>query len=87
MKGHHSPEGLVSGGPGEKEIEMNPATILIVGIIGGFGAAATYSAFSYARKAGPELTIGDLRPALPWEGLPVPIFFYTKPELLPLARR
>ena len=66
---------------------MNPATIIIVGVIGGIGAAATYSAYGYTRKAGPELTIGDLRPSLPWEGLPLPRFVYTKPEILESLRR
>jgi len=59
-----------------------PGTLLIVGVIGGIGAAATYATFHYAEKAGPQLTIADLRPAFPWEGFPLPIFFYTKPELL-----
>ena len=62
---------------------MNPVTLLVVGIVGGVGMASTYTAFHYAEKVGSELTIGDLRPAMPWEGLPVPIFFYTKPQLLP----
>jgi len=39
------------------------------------------------RSAGPKLTINDLRPCLPWEGLPLPRFVYTKPELLAELRR
>ena len=66
---------------------IDPETILIVGLIGGLGAAATYSTFHLAEKAGPKLTIKDLRPAFPWEGLPLPIFLYTKPELLANLRR
>ncbi|MBA7593433.1 hypothetical protein ES703_00353 [subsurface metagenome] len=64
-----------------------PPTLLIVGVIGGLGAAATYGTFQYAGKVGPKLTIDDLRPCLPWEGLPLPRFFYTKPELLEDLRR
>ena len=66
---------------------LNPATLLIVGIVGGIGASATYGTFHYAEKVGPKLTIGDLRPAFPWEGLPFPIFFYSKPEVLESMRR
>lgn len=62
-------------------------TLLIVGIIGGLGAAGTYATFHYAEKAGPKLTISDLRPAFPWEGLPLPVFFYTKPELMEELKR
>lgn len=64
-----------------------PVTLLIVGAIGGFGAAATYGTFEYAEKLGPKLSLGDLRPAFPWEGLPFPVFFYTKPELVEELRR
>lgn len=61
---------------------IDPEILLIIGIVGGVGAAATYASFHYAEKAGPKLTINDLRPCLPWEGLPLPRFVYTKPELL-----
>ncbi|MBA7469167.1 hypothetical protein ES707_04433 [subsurface metagenome] len=64
-----------------------PPMLLLVGVIGGLGATATYGAFHYAEKLGPKLTINDLRPALPWEGLPLPVFFYTKPELIEELRR
>jgi hypothetical protein len=64
---------------------MNPAVLLIVGVIGGVGAATTYAAFEHLEGAENSLTLSDLRPAMPWEGLPLPIFFYTKPELLPKA--
>ena len=66
---------------------LNPATLVIVGVVGGIGMAATYTAFDYAQKVGPELKLSDFRPSLPWEGLPFPIFFYTKPELLAEVRR
>ena len=66
---------------------IDPELLLIVGVVGGIGAAATYSSFHYAEKVGPKLTINDLRPCLPWEGLPLPVFFYTKPELLESLRR
>lgn len=64
-----------------------PPMLLIVGVIGGVGAAATYGTFHYAEKLGSKLTLGDLRPCLPWEGLPLPRFVYTKPELLEELRR
>ena len=66
---------------------FDPETLLLVGIIGGLGATATYGAFHYAEKMGPKLTLKDLRPAFPWEGLPLPIFFYSKPEVLAELRR
>jgi len=66
---------------------FDPETLLFIGIIGGLGATATYGAFHYAEKAGPKLTINDLRPCFPWEGLPLPRFVYTKPELMAELRR
>lgn len=66
---------------------INPAMLLVVGVIGGTAAAATYTTFHYAEKASSQLTISDFRPAFPWEGLPLPIFFYTKPEVLDNLRR
>lgn len=66
---------------------LDPETLLIVGIVGGIGAAATYGTFYYAGKAGPQLGLKDLLPAPPWVGLPLPLFFYTKPELLNELRR
>jgi len=64
-----------------------PPMLLIVGVIGGVGAAATYGAFHYAEKLGPKLTLVDLLPAPPWVGLPLPRFVYTKPELIESLRR
>ena len=66
---------------------IDPETILIVGLVGGLGAAATYSTFHLAERAGPRLSLRDLLPAPPWVGLPLPMFFYTKPELLSELRR
>jgi len=66
---------------------IDPEILLLVGLIGGDGDAATYGAFHYAEKIGPKITLADLRPALPWEGLPLPILFYTKPEVLAELRR
>jgi len=61
---------------------IDPETLLIVGVIGGIGAAATYATFHYAEKAGSQLKFVDLIPAFPWEGLPAPRAVYTKPELV-----
>lgn len=64
-----------------------PMTMLLVGVAGGVGAAGTFASYRFAQTLGPKLTPKDLRPAFPWEGLPLPIFFYTKPEVLAGLRR
>jgi len=64
-----------------------PTTGLLIFAITGIAGLATYQAFHYAEEAGPKLTLDDLRPCLPWEGLPLPRFFYTKPELIGELRR
>jgi len=61
---------------------VDPATGLLIFTITGIGGLATYQAFHYAEEAGPRLTLDDLRPCLPWEGLPLPRVAYTKPGLL-----
>lgn len=66
---------------------VGPGTGALVFLIGGTSALATFAAYRVATKAGPELTLGDLRPCLPWEGLPLPRFVYTKPEFLEELRR
>lgn len=66
---------------------IDPETLLIIGIAGALGALGTFTAYDVAQKAGPKLKLSDLRPAAPWEGLPLPIFVYTKPELLSEMRR
>lgn len=50
-------------------------TMLLVGLIGGIGAAATYSAYHYAEKTGPSLSKSlksDLSPMSPEKGPPLP---------------
>lgn len=64
-----------------------PMTMLLVGVAGGIGAAVTFTSYRFAQTLGPKLTPTDLLPAPPWIGLPLPIFFYTKPELLQKLRR
>ena len=66
---------------------IDPEILIIVGVVGGVGAAATYGTFHYAEKIGPKLTLVDLLPAPPRVGLPLPRFFYTKPELIEELRR
>ena len=54
---------------------VGPGTLLIVGLIGGIGAAATYTSYTYAQQKGPELTKSlksDLAPMPPGEGPPLP---------------
>ena len=65
---------------------IDPETLLIVAIVGGIGAAATYTTFHQAEKAGPKLKAADLLP-MPPPYPPVPRFLYTKPELLAELRR
>ena len=66
---------------------MVPGTGLVMFIVGGVGAAVSFVAFTTSQKVGHQLTLTDLRPAAPWEGLPFPIFFYNKPEVLADLRR
>ena len=66
---------------------LAPVSGLVIFIVGGIGAVAAKLAFTTADKVGPQLTLKDLRPAAPWEGLPLPIFFYTKPEVMRELRR
>ncbi|MBA7608834.1 hypothetical protein ES703_16017 [subsurface metagenome] len=63
-----------------------PPTLLIVGVIGGLGAAATYGTFHYAEKLGPKLSATDLLP-MPPPYPPVPRFFYNKELMESLRRR
>ena len=63
-----------------------PPTLLIVGGIGGLGAAATYGTFHYAEKLGPKLSATDLLP-MPPPYPPVPRFFYNKELMESLRRR
>ncbi|GAI08292.1 unnamed protein product [marine sediment metagenome] len=54
---------------------VGPGTLLIVGLIGGIGAATTYCSYAYAQQKGPELTKSlksDLSPMTPEEGPPLP---------------
>jgi len=64
---------------------ITPPTMLIVGVIGGLGAAATYGTFHYAEKLGPKLTATDLLPA-PFPYPPLPRFIFTKPEVIESLR-
>ena len=64
---------------------MNPV-LLVVGVVGGVGAAMTYITFHYAEKAGPKLTATDLLP-MPPPYPPVPRFLYNKELMESLKRR
>lgn len=68
---------------------LDPETGLIIFVIAGIGAVVTFVAFGAAEKLGPNLDPGDLLPASPFEGPPVPRFMIAKPQLLEslMARR
>lgn len=57
---------------------LNPATLLIVGLITGVGGAATYATFHYAERSG-KLTLTDLLPAPPPRP-PLPRFLYKESQ-------
>lgn len=60
---------------------LNLETVAAVFIIGGVGAAASYVIYRAVDEAGPELQPGDLLPAPPWEGPPLPRFMFRRPEV------
>ncbi|GAI13322.1 unnamed protein product [marine sediment metagenome] len=66
---------------------LDPEMGLIMFLVGGIGTLVSFTAFGVAQDVGPKLTINDLRPSLPWEGLPLPRFMYTKPELIEELKR
>lgn len=66
---------------------LDPGTGLILFVVGGIGTVVTFTLFKTAQKAGPKLTMNDLRPCFPWEGLPLPRFVYTKPGLIEELRK
>jgi len=66
---------------------LDPETGLIMFVVGGIGTVVSFAAFKAAGEVGPKITLRDLRPAAPWEGLPLPVFIYTKPEVLENLRR
>lgn len=63
-----------------------PITLLVVGAVGGVGAAGTFVAFHVAEKIGDELKPADLLP-MPPPALPLPRFLYTKPHLAERLRK
>jgi hypothetical protein len=56
-------------------------TLLVVGAIGGIGAAGTLLTYHIAERLGDELKPEDLRP-MPPPYPPLPTFLYTKPYLV-----
>lgn len=64
---------------------LNPEMVAAVFIIGGVGAAGSYVVYRAVEAVGPDLQPGDLLPAAPWEGPPVPRFMLRKPEILTKA--
>lgn len=59
--------------------KVDPESALIVGVVGGFGAAMTYILFKLADVVGPEISFRNLLPAAP-PNPPVPQFLIKKPK-------
>ena len=59
---------------------FEPGTGLLIFIVAGIAGVATYGAYGFAKKAGPELKPEDLLPAPP-PYPPLPRFMYKKPEV------
>jgi len=64
---------------------LTPETVAAVFVIGGVAAAGSYVVYRAVDAVGPDLKLGDLLPALPWEGPPLPRFMMRKPEILTKA--
>ena len=64
---------------------VNPETVAAIFVIGGVGAAGSYVIYRAVDAVGPDLQLGDLLPAPPWEGPPLPRFMLRKPEILAKA--
>lgn len=60
---------------------LNPETLAAAFVIGGAFSAASYVIYRSLDAAGPELQPGDLLPAPPWEGPPLPRFMLRRPEI------
>ena len=56
---------------------LDPETGLILFIVGGLGAAASFTAYDAAERLGPQLTPSDFLPAPP-PYPPLPRLFFTK---------
>lgn len=65
---------------------LDPETGLLIFLVAGLAGVATYSAYDFATKAGPQLEPGDLLP-MPPPYPPIPRFMYKKPEVLESMRR
>jgi len=64
---------------------VNPETLAAVFIIGGVAAAGSYVVYRAVDAVGPELEPGDLLPAPPWEGPPLPRFMLRNREIMAKA--
>lgn len=53
-------------------VGIDPGTMLLIGLVGGIGAAATYAVSVSAAKAEANVTLSDLAPMSPVEGPPLP---------------
>lgn len=56
---------------------VNPATLLIVGLVTGIGGTVTFATFHYAEKAG-NMNVNGMLPMSPSEGPPLPKFLALK---------
>ncbi|MBA7535292.1 hypothetical protein ES705_27545 [subsurface metagenome] len=65
---------------------LEPLTAGLIFVVAGAAGAATYGAYDFVKRVGPQLEPGDLLP-MPPPYPPVPRFMYEKPELLQSLRR
>lgn len=61
---------------------LNLETVVAIFVIGGLGAAGSYVIYRAVDAVGPDLEPGDLLPAAPWEGPPLPRFMLRRPGIL-----
>ncbi|MBA7584836.1 hypothetical protein ES708_26799 [subsurface metagenome] len=64
----------------------DPVTGGLIFLVAGIAGVATYGAYGFVKKVGPELEASDLLP-MPPPYPPLPRFMYKKPEVLESMRR
>lgn len=56
-------------------------TLILISVCGGPPATLTWLLYRTATYLGPKVNTGELLPLAPWQGLPVPRFIKTRPEV------